>query len=182
MEIRINQASFSFTDKYNIYAGAELQYTAASVFFSWPKRINLYEAGSSIPKLILQKNFSLSDSSFDLTKDSGEILEFRSQSFWKAHYSCPSGDDLYEIFGHKGRKYSVFKNDLQIAWWDKNAISFGTGDKFVITTNKESDHALIIAFCLVIDERRDSDSAAVTIDIGNIGPEERKFDSSWRPK
>lgn len=94
------------------------------------------------------------------------------------------GQDLYEIFGHKGRKFSVYKNDKQVAWWDKDAVTWFNGDNYKIIADKDSDYELIISFCLIIDHTssNNNDGNTMTVDFGNIGSTVKQFDPAWQPK
>jgi hypothetical protein len=82
-----------------------------------------------------------------------------------------------------GRKYSVYKNDKQIAWWDKQAVSWFNGDNYTIIADSDADYELIIAFCLIIDNQynNNDNSNTVTFDFGNIGGQVRKFNTDWKP-
>ena len=64
---------------------------------------------------------------------------------------CRVGPDLYLIYGHRGRKYSIFKNDIQGAWWDRKAVTWFAGDNYKIIADKDCDIDLIISFCLIVD-------------------------------
>jgi hypothetical protein len=112
------------------------------------------------------------------------VLEFRTVSVWKCEYECQVGQDCYHIYGHRGRKYSIYKNDKQIAWWNKNAVSWFAGDNYKIISDADADIDLLISFCLIIDNFS-SDSGkgnTINIDLGNIGFQARKFDPAWQPK
>jgi hypothetical protein len=86
--------------------------------------------------------------------------------------------------GHIGRKYSVYKNELQVAWWDKEAVSWFDGDNYKILADIDCDLDLIISFCLIVDNfsSNENDGNTVTYDFGNIGFQAKKFDENWQPK
>lgn len=89
----------------------------------------------------------------------------------------------FDIYGHRGRKYSVYKNDKQVAWWNKQSVTWFEGDNYKIIADYNSDYELIMAFCLIIDNhsRNDNNVRTVTIDFGHIGPQVKKFDPTWQP-
>jgi len=91
---------------------------------------------------------------------------------------------LYGVFGHRGRKYSIYKNNKQIAWWDKNKVRWFNGDNYQIIADFDVDRELLISFCLILDNDRSQNRSenAVTVDYGNIGPQAKKFNPDWRPK
>jgi hypothetical protein len=92
------------------------------------------------------------------------------------------GSDNYDLYGHRGRKYSIYKNDIQVAWWDKNAVSWFSGDNYKITADKDCDVALIIFFCLIIDNFSYHKKSIFNYSFGNIGFQAKMFDPAWQPK
>jgi hypothetical protein len=66
---------------------------------------------------------------------------------------------------------------------EKAALSIRGADKYKMLINDEANEDLCIAMCLAFDadSSGDFDSPAVLHDHGNIGPEERAFDSNWQP-
>jgi uncharacterized protein YxjI len=184
MEIDINQKKISIGDKYQIFIDGQQTHYASSQIFRLLAEIHLFDAGNGGPVAVLKKNWAFFHTSFDITRKDNNILEFRTTSFWKRHYTCQVGQDLYDIYGHRGRKYSIYRNDKQVAWWDKQAVSWFNGDNYKIVADRDCDYELIISFCLIIDnsQSNSNDGGALRIDAGNIGPQARKFDSSWQPK
>jgi uncharacterized protein YxjI len=184
MEININQKKISIGDKYKIFIEDQEVYAASTKLFKLLSEINLFETGGGNPKMTMNKKWSWLKPGYDLTRWDGSLLEFRTVSFWKHHYQCQSGNDYYDVYGHKGRKYSVYKNDTQIAWWEKKRVTWFAGDNYKIIANSTCDRELLISFCLVIDNyfSDDHDGNTVTINIGSIGPQAKKFDPNWEPK
>ena len=145
--------------------------------------INLFRADDDTPIFTLNRKLTLVSISFDIKKQDGQRLEFRTISFWKLHYECRDGKDKYEIFGHRGRKYSIYKNTVQVAWWDKEGVTWFEGDNYKITADSDADAELLSCFCLIIDNCfSNNDGDAFSFDLGNIGPQARKFDDRWEPK
>ena len=184
MEIDINQKKISIGDKYKIFVDGQQTHYASTKLFRWLAEINLFEYGHDRPKYIIKKKWAFFNTSFDITRWDNNVFEFRTKNFWRHHYFCQVGQDFYEVLGHRGRKFSVYKNDVQIAWWDKNAVAWFNGDNYKLIADKNSDFELIISFCLLIDNTfsKDNDSNTMTIDIGNIGLQTKKFDPTWQPK
>jgi uncharacterized protein YxjI len=184
MEIDINQKKISIGDKYQIFVDGQQTHSASTKLFRWLAEINLFENGSDRPKYVIKKKWTFFNTSFDLRRWDNNVLVFRTKSFWKRHYQCQVGQDLFEIFGHRDRKYSIYKNYKQIAWWDKRAVAWFNGDNYKIIADKDCDHELIISFCLIIDNTQSNDNGGntLTIDVGNIGPQAKKFDPTWQPK
>jgi uncharacterized protein YxjI len=184
MRIDINQQKISIGDKYKIYIDGHQTYTAASELFKFLSVINLLNNEGSHTILKINKLWSWFKPKYNITLYGNRILEFRSESFWKMHYQCQNGMNLFDIYGHRGRKYSIYKNDNQIAWWEKQAVTWFNGDNYSkLADNGSNDVELIIAFCLIIDNfyHADNEKSAVKFDIGNIGGQVRKFNPGWQP-
>ncbi len=94
-------------------------------------------------------------------------------------------NESYEIIGHKGHKVSIFKDGSQIAWFHKISISWFNGINYTLTCNSDSNKkalALIVLCWNDFNEGNDSEDTTVTFDLGNIGPEAKKFDTKWKEK
>jgi uncharacterized protein YxjI len=184
MEIDNNQKKISLGDKYQIFTDGQQTHVASRQILQLLPEINLFKTGGERPRMTINKRMSFLSAKYDITRWDNNVLEFRTVSFWKSYYRCQCGPDNYEIFGHRGRKYSIFKNDQQVAWWDKNAVAWFAGDNYKILANRDCDIELIIDFCLTIDNfyNDNHDGKLLTIDIGQIGPQAKKFDDNWQPK
>ena len=184
MEIDINQKKISIGAKYQIFIDGQKTYRASAKLFRLLSEINLFELDCGRPKYIIKKKLTFFKVAFDLTTWNNNVFEFRTKKIWKKSYYCQGGRDFYEIFGHRGRKFSVYKNNTQNAYWDKEAVAWFNGDNYKIIADNDSDYELIILFCLIIDNffSKNNNGNTVTIDFGNIGPQDRKFDPTWQPK
>jgi len=188
MEIDIKQKKISIADKYQIFVDGKQTYTASTKLFRLLSEIHLLEIGSNNPKYVIKKRWTLFKPAFDL-RWNNNVFEFRTKNFWKHHYYCKVGQDYYEIFGHRGRKYSIYKNNVQIAYWDKEAITLYKGDTYKIIADDDCNCELLISFCLIIDNKSSNNENnhndalfSTTIDFGNIGLQSKKFDPLWLPK
>lgn len=184
MVIDINQKKIAFGDKYKIFINGEQKYFASTKLISFLPELYLFNNQNARARLTMSKKWSWFSPRYNITLWDNDTIEFNTVSFWKSHYQCQDGADLYEIYGHKGRRHSVYKNDVQVAWWDKEMVSWFEGDNYKIVADDDSNHELIISFCLVLDNQNSSNknSNTVTIDLGNIGPQAKEFDYGWRPK
>lgn len=185
MRIDINQKKIAIGDKYKIFTDGQQTHSASSKLFSFLSVINLLDNESSRAKLTINQRWSWFSPKYDIQLYDNNYLAFRTKSFWKLQFQCQKGKDLYDIYGHRGRKYSVYKNDKQVACWDKEAVTWFEGDNYAIFADDDSDHELIIAFCLIIDNQFNNDKSfstnTVTIDFGNIGGQVKKFNPEWQP-
>ncbi len=183
MEIDINQQKISIGDKYQVFIDGALRFRASRILFRWLATVKLFDQDSDIARLTIHRRLSFFKPKYDIILRDENVLPFYTISFWKLHYQCKAGNDTYDIYGHRGRKYSIFKNNRQTGWWDKKAVTWFAGDNYTITADNNANTALLIAFCLVIDNYRsdDHEGGALKYDFGNIGFSTRPFDSSWRP-
>jgi len=184
VEIDINQRIISIGDKYDIFINRKQAYAASAKLFRLLTEIHLFEFSDNRLKYIIKKKWPFFNVAFDLTNQNNRVFQFRTEKYWKGHYYCQVGQDLYEIFAHKGRKYSVYKNNTQIAWWDKEAIAWFNGDNYKIIADKDSDYELIISFCLIIDCTfyKSNNESTIKINYGKVTTEAKKFDPTWKPK
>lgn len=181
MIIDINQQKIAIADKYRIYLNGELHYRASRRLFRFFAIIDLFANANIIPQLTIRKKLAFFYASYDIELSNGLTYHFSTKSFWKRQYQCLVGNDLYKIYGHSARKYSVFRNNIQIAWWDKEPVSWFAGDNYQITADDNISYELLIAFCLIIDHYKSDnhDNNIFNIDLGNVGLTSRKFDAAW---
>ncbi len=185
MEIDINQKKISVGDKYQIFIDGEQTHFASRQLLQLIPQINLFKIDEGRARMIIDKRVSAFKESYDITRWDNNLVRFRTKSIWKSHYQCQCGSDLYDIYGHRGRKYSIYKNDIQIAWWDKKAVSWFAGDNYKIIADKDCDAELLISFCLIVDNfssENNKNDAIFNYDLGNIGFQAKKFDDTWQPK
>jgi uncharacterized protein YxjI len=185
MRIDINQKKIAIGDKYQIFIDGKLLFKASNELFHWLSVINLYRNDSTRAALTINKQWFFFKPKYHIRlHDYNSTVEFRADSFWMMHYQCHCSPDIYHIYGHRGRKFSVYKNNTQVAWWEKEAVSWFEGDNYAITADSDSNLELIIAFCLIIDNhksKRHGDDA-VSYDIGNMGGQVKEFNMYWQPK
>ena len=184
MEIDINQKKISFGDKYQIFTDGQQTHYAARKLFNLLPVVNLFENKYEVPRMTIKRRFSWFKAAYDIIQWDSNIMEFRTVSYWKQHYNCLVGMDSYDIYGHRGRKYSIYKNDVQVAWWDKEAVTWFAGDNYKIIADKDCNVNLLVSFCLIIDNFKSDnhDGNTVNVDLGNIGFQTKKFDVNWNPK
>ena len=183
MEIDIHQKEIALGNKYEIFLNGLPAYAASTELLQLYTVINLMDYVGQVQKLKIHRRPALFASKYDINLPDGSVLEFRTKSFWKNHFQCAAGPDRFDIYGHRGRKFSIFKNERQVAWWTKEAISWFEGDTYRIIADNDSDYELYIAFCLIIDHYagRKNGNNMITIDLGSIG-QARKFDPAWQPR
>ena len=118
-----------------------------------------------------------------IIKRANEEFHFCTKSFAKRHYRCKVMGDTYEIFGHVGSKYSIFRNNVQVGYWQREWTGILKPLAYTIVSNDNLPIFLSISFCLILTNSNKDRSRgnALAINVGNVGPQARKFDSSWLP-
>jgi uncharacterized protein YxjI len=182
MEIDINQKIISLVAEYRIFVNEDEQFSATKKFFTYLDEIELFDATGKRPRYTIKQKWTWFKTSYDLTRHDNITLQFRTVKYWRRHYQCILGTDSYDIYGHNGRKYSIYKNNSQIAWWDKESVAWFNGDNYKLVANNNVDIELLICFCLIMDNKTSQNNKGntVTIDFGHIGPQAKKFDSNWK--
>lgn len=184
MEIDVSQQRISVGDKYKIFIEGKQIYLASRRLLQLFPEINLFKIGEERPRMTINKRLSWFKANYDITRWDNNVLQYRTKSVWKRQDQCQVGPDLYMIYGHRGRKYSIFKNDTQVAWWDKKAVTWFAGDNYKIIADKDCDIDLIISFCLIVGDfsSENHDGNVVNFNFSNIGFQQKKFDNNWQPK
>jgi uncharacterized protein YxjI len=183
MIIDIRQNKFSIGDKYRVSVNGTLKYVASRQPIQLMAEILVFNASSDILKAKINKHFHLFKANYEITFSDGTICFFQTVSYLRSHYNCQIATDIYDIYGHRGRKYSIYRNDQQIAWWEKEMITLLEGDEYKITANEDCNAELLICFCLIIDNYANGNHGenVLTINWGYLGLQARKFDKTWRP-
>jgi len=180
VEITIQERSLSLRSEYEIETPGSY-FFAKKAAFSFPSRINL-QSSDKRQLAKIQSRLSFFREKYDFLLSGGEIFRFQCENRWKRVFVCEDGKERLRVYGHKGLKYSVFQNDLQIAAFEKNRIVFGSGNRYDIRLNDDANVIVIVCIVLAICNSEDDDhDAGVSIDLGSIGPEEKPFDERWQP-
>ncbi len=183
--IQIKQKPISLTDEYEIFIGEDLFYTAVSKPFKQTAKIDIFSAAtnSQIMK-IAKQNFGIRANYLIQFFDGEEIYSLEEINNIKLTFKCQIKDDLYQLYGHNGNKFSIFKNQKQIGFWEKNNFIFGERDFYNLTANDNESPVLLSAFCICIDNAKNNfqnELSLLNFDIGFKGNLLRKFDENWKP-
>jgi uncharacterized protein YxjI len=181
MDVTVQERKVSFGSEYDISAPGE-SYYAKKPFFSLLDNLELQQQDGSVVAQILGK-FSILREKHDFNVSDGRVYQFGCEDMWKRIFTCVGNGESYRLFEHSGRKYSVFKDDRQIAAFVKNLIVIGSGNEYELRMDADADLIVILCMMLSINSsEEDNDNATVTIDLGRIGPEGRPFDEGWEPR
>jgi uncharacterized protein YxjI len=182
MEIKIEKKKISLKEGYVITIDGKQAYAASRGV--WKAGVQLFKDGSATPVLTIKPKFTWSRPKYNLVAPDGTIHLFETKKMYtKFDAICINGDDTYEVCGHRGRKYSIFKNNVQVAWWSKKAISFFAGDSLKLITDDKIDLDFILALCITVEhlKTRRRKNRYINMDFGKIF-QSRKFDKNWQPK
>ncbi len=180
MRIDIHQKKIAFTAKYEIVKEGKTLFRASAKLFRLFSEIRLLREGDEHVLVVIKRLISFFTAKYMLQMSSGSEALFHTVSFWKNHFRCEYRGKTYDIYGHRGRKFSIFKNNKQIAYFVKEAVSYFAGDNYKLIAEDDEDVALLVSFVLIIDSYRSRgrERGPVNFDIGNIF-QERPFDESW---
>jgi hypothetical protein len=185
MQIDINQHKVALGAKYSIFMEGQPTHFASQQLLQVRRRVHLFASQDNTrPRWSLQQQPTWFSLRYQLTRWDRQVLDFRTESWWKSHYRCRYGADVYDIYGHRGTTHSVYKNDRQLAWWQQARVTWFEGDTYSIQADEGSDAELLIAFCLLLDVPASAgeNQNTLTLNFGSIGPQARAFDKTWQPK
>lgn len=178
MHIKVEQNFIAILrDNYTITIDDNKYYSAKSSIFNLPLKptLSLYDSsGNKIFTIHKQSPFHLE---YDIIFENEKKIEIRPENSFKFEYFFTFDNDVYDLIGHQGRLYSIFKNKVQIAWFSKEKI----GDYYSITADKDANVEVLIGVVLVLDLHFHAGNKH-RYDFGNIGWKLKKFDENWRPK
>ena len=182
MRIDIHQKKISLTSNYEIVKNGKALFRATAKLFRIFSEIRLFREVDENSHAVIKRLFSFFTAKYRLEMVNGSEALFYTVSFWKNHYRCEYRGKRYDVFGHRGRKFSIFKNDKQIAYFVKEAVSYFAGDNYKLIADDGEDIVLLVSFVLIVDNYRSrgGNRGAVNFDIGNIF-QARPFDESWKP-
>lgn len=183
MIIAIHQKKLSTSDQYKIFINDELKYNASRQLIQLMPEIHIIDASNQILKIKIVKRLQWIRAKYDISFSKSLIYTFKTVSYFRQHYQCSTAVAVYDIYGHRGRKYSIYKDNYQIAWWQKNLITWLEGDTYTITANGNADVDLLISFCLILDNYRSGNKGEdiLTINLGYMGLQAKRFNREWLP-
>jgi hypothetical protein len=184
VEISIEQEKIAFRSKYKILMEGIPIYVAISKLFRFPLELHFMMKGANEPEWTIKKEWAIFDISCELKHRDGHVFHFRTKNYWERHFYCQFGSDLYEIFGHRGRKFSVYRNGDQIACWTRSLFTHFGGDRYKVIADYDCNPKLLSMFCLIMDHSfgNNNHGQAVSLNLGYIGAVAKDFNEVWQPK
>jgi hypothetical protein len=180
MDVVIQERKFAFATEYDI-SGAGHNLRARKEFLSFPARIQVGLASERM--VTLQGRFSLIRRKYNFHFADGRDYAFQCEKIRKGVYVCKRGQEAYRLYQHRGLKYSVFRNEEQIAAVTRNRFVAVGGSRFDIRMNRDADLAMVVSMVLAMNTSDGNDhfDASTAIEHERRGSEDKKFDAAWQP-
>ena len=172
MQITVTRRKVFLHPKYDVHQNGVLIYFGGTEFgLIW--QVQFFEKKGERPAMII-------DFGYTITRWDNNVLNFNGRL---GDYQCYCGQDNYRIYQQKGIRYTVYKNDMQVAWLGiTNETLFGVRE-YTITANSDVDVPLVAAFCVILDNIYQLSNPAIspglTVDLGNISAP--PFNEDWKP-
>jgi len=188
MQIHILQNAISFGDIYNIAINDKVRYRAEGHLSNPFSSLSLYLKNNELALSIFRSwNSIFPNYSIYFNNDSISTrikpLKFKTSSYFRNAYSCEWDGDYYEILAHKGLKFSVFRNGIQVAGINQERWSSFKEDGFRLECNNDCHKEFMIALTLILDKIHNRQisllSGLITYNIG-ITNEMKPFDENWK--
>ena len=181
MNITIQERRFTFSSEYEISGSGQIL-RARKDFLSFPSRIHVKYGEDRVGTL--QGRFSLIHCKYDFQFADGRDFAFQCEKLRKGVYACKRGDEVYRLYHHKGRRYSIFRNGDQIAAVERNRYVAGRSARFDVRMNQDADVAVVASMVIAMNssERKEGeDEEAVLAERGGPRREDKAFDVNWQP-
>lgn len=107
-------------------------------------------------------------------------VEVKVANAYKGHWTFEFKGDKYDFYFHHGLKKSLFKNDNQVAKYDKGTVHIWNNDSGFIIANNDENKLLLLAIFLTFD-MGESMNGDVNVDLGNVTGGVKEFNTYWQP-
>lgn len=171
------------------YKGSDLQFIGKTKKRFWKINWTLFSQSNEIVAyyILKQKPFFLNCKLLvDYQREKKAISLVLFYKIWKApHIKFEYQNDQFLIVFHIGNKFSFFKNEKQFAFLQKEKFSISLDKKYkvIADTNTSPDLLTIMSYAiLIITEDEFEQAADFNVDLGNLGPELKSFDQTWKAK
>lgn len=181
MYISIDEQEFSWTSEYDISV-AGTQYSAKRHISIFSKHLDLFAENGDLIASIKSK-FSPFKPHYAFEFTDGRKYDYWCEKIWKGVYICTgNGEAEFELYTHKGLRWSIFQRGKQIVGFRKNRLTVGQGNQYEIVLNSNANALVIVCMVLALNTSDGNDgNGTITYDFGHMGPEEQPYDESWRP-
>ena len=175
MDVVIQERRFTFSSEYEIL-GAGPALRARREAFSFPARIQVkFENGPTF--VTIQGRLAIVRRKYNIHFADGRDYAFHCEKVRKGVYHCQRGDDVYRLYHHRGHRYSIFRNDRQIAAVQRAVYTVSRGNRFEVRMNRDADVTMVASMVLAMNHAEGESDAYEHV----RGSEDRKFDDNWQP-
>ncbi len=179
--IQISQRKVSIGDKYTISVNGQQVLKCARTIFKIYPRLTVSPIHGGPPVFEIEQRIAMFfQAAFVFTFGQNQY-ELSTVSWWNRHFQIHMGKDVFDIYGHRGRKVSIFLNGRQIAWFQSSAVTFFSGDEYNIHADAQVSIDWLIAIALMWDSAFNRRSRSmINIKFGWLF-QAKAFDKSWVP-
>jgi uncharacterized protein YxjI len=178
--IQIHQKKISIGDKYTVSVnGQQVLKCARSLFKLYPL-LTVSPIAGGPPVFEIEQRLAVLRPMYVFTFGQNKF-ELTTVSWWKRHYRIHMGKDVFDIYGHRGRKVSVFLNGRQVAWFQSAAVTFFSGDEYNIHADSGVSVDWMIAIALFWDSYYNrGNKSMINVNFGSL-LQAQPFDKTWVP-
>jgi uncharacterized protein YxjI len=181
MEMEIEQRTWAIGAKFDITTPTT-HYTASRGLFTLLAGFQLVDRQGQVAAQI-GKQFSFLKPQYTISLAGGTVYSLAKQSIVTGTYICEGNGERYAVYAHRGRSFSIFRNEQQVASFAHQAVTVMGGNVINIRADDNCNVELTISIVLCIEAPQDQGNRqAVSFDFGKIGPEERPIDPNWEPR
>jgi|GEM_PF-3417990 len=102
-------------------------------------------------------------------------------SFTKPVFQCSYLNNIYNLILHKGNKVSIFRDNVQVAYYKSSRINLNSSRNIELFANSNCDKLLLFSLIFSIEYTEQDEANSVYFDLGNISGESKSFDEKWSP-
>ena len=148
MDVLIQEKSFSFGVQYTINTPTSMMHANKKIL-SLLTHIDLFSASGSLLATISGESLFRSIYSVKLTD--GKSYTYHCEKLWNAVFVCEGEGETYHLYTHKGLRYSIFKDDTQIASLQKEPVVIGDGNEYDLRLNPDANLVLLTSMVLALN-------------------------------
>lgn len=180
LEIEIIQKEISIGEKYRILINGQETYKAASRLFRLFPCVEVKPLWQDTVLLSIEMQFGFLEPQFTFSIGLKQY-DLETISWWKNRYAINTDKGRMEIVGHRGRKVSIFLNGIQVAWFESDALSVLSGDRYKMIAQENSPQEWLIAIMLFWDNYYNrKDKGLINFSFGRFN-QSQPFDNNWQP-
>jgi len=110
-----------------------------------------------------------------------EIVTIKCLNSWRGHYAFTFCNHKYDFYRHTGHKKSLYKDNVQVAKYDKQVVNWWDNDSGFIISNNDENEILLLSLFLMLD-MGEFNEADLNIDFGQGLDGVKEYNSRWTPK